>query len=71
MRHQPTDEQEAVNAAYVWMRQCQTELAAEARDGTYDNIAWAFERYRRACDKHEEMTCRPKPTPNESTPHHG
>lgn len=48
---QPSEEQEAANAAYVWRKNVQTELLGVMRDPTVkiETAEWWFERYRRAC----------------------
>lgn len=47
---QPTKEQEAANAAYVWRKQVQVELVAAMRDPCVklETAQWWFERFTNA-----------------------
>lgn len=47
---QPSEEQEAANAAYVWRKNVQSELVAALRqiDITLESAEFWFERFRRA-----------------------
>ena len=48
---QPSDEQEAENAAFLWMRETCLALSRAAAQLDWDKVDWCYERYRRARER--------------------
>jgi len=62
MRNQPTPEMEEENAFYAWTKQCLAEHIVECCKGAdfvgekqAEEIAWTYERFRLAYERHREM----------------
>ena len=53
---QPSDEQEAENAAFLWMRETCLALSKAAAQLEWDKVDWCYERYRRARERMKAAT---------------
>ena len=54
---QPSEKRELANAAYVWRIRCQTDLVdvANRQSSKFEDVEYAFIRYKRACEREAEL----------------